>query len=177
MPMNISLATYVANLSDTSPKNYLWAMGTHGVEMGIARGGQYSAHAHRNMADVIFAPGGMHSGAPDSPGYMSGTLLVALPGTWFGPVVSADFFFVKFYCSKHRTGVPDKISDYRLLDVGSNGSLNGLMIARGSAILRLPIFRPGRQQADDVAEIHLRPDGLLCKFPGPDVIMVTELNL
>jgi hypothetical protein len=175
MHVKLSEQVHSSDLSDASPKSYLWTMGTHGVEVGIARSGRYAAHAHRNMADIIFAPKGLSSGEPGSPGYVSGSLLVALPGTWFGPVVASDFFFVKFYFDQHRTGVPDKITDRQLLTEGSNEAPGGLVVAQGMATMQLPIFRPGHQhEADAVAEIHLGPDGLSCRFPGSDALTVTE---
>lgn len=175
MHTEFSIGKQVASLPDAQSKNYLWLMETHGLEMGIARGGRYSAHAHRNVADIIFAPNGMCSGEPGSPGYMSGSLLVALPGTWFGPVVAGDFFFVKFYCDQHRTGLPDKIIDRQLLDEGANGASSGLMIAQGLATVQLPMFRPGYPRtAEAIARISLVAEGLSCTFPGSDCLIVRE---
>src|SRR5216684_6875553 len=153
MRVKLSIDVHATDLPDASQKRYLWTMETHGIEMGIARSGRYAAHAHRNMADIIFAPKGLCSGDLGAPGYMSGSLLAALPGTWFGPVVASDFFFVKFYCDQRRTGIPDKIIDRRLLNEGSNETQGGLVVAQGLATLQLPIFRPGhRHEADAVAE-------------------------
>lgn len=173
MPIEMSIAACVADLSDATPKRYLWSMETHGVEMGFARGGQYSAHAHRNLVDIMFAPGGMGSGEPGDPGYVSGSLLIALPGTWFGPVAAADFFFVKFYCDPCRTGVPDKIIDRRFVNEGSRVAASGLIATQGPATIQLPIYRPGHQHGPaPVAEIRSLPERLTCKFPNGDVLIV-----
>jgi hypothetical protein len=149
-------------------------MDSRGLEMGVGKAGKYAAHAHRNMVDVMFAPEAIHCGEPGSAEHISGSLLIALPGTWFGPIVTGDFFFTKFYCSERHTGVPDKIVDRRLLGEEAGMPANGLIVARGMAAVLLPLFRPGyRHAAVSGTQIQLGPDGLSCRFGAADTLLVT----
>jgi hypothetical protein len=175
MRVELSIEARIAALPSVELKEYIWTMADHGLEMGIGRSGSYVAHAHRNLADILFAPKGLRSGSTGSSRYASGSLLAALPGTWFGPVTTDNFFFIKFYCDKNLSGVPDKIVNPGEMDKKFGVASGGLMVAHGSVVLRLPIFRPGRQdEATGTAEICLTTDGLSCQFPGHDVLIVTK---
>jgi hypothetical protein len=173
--IEMSISSHIAAIDPVRRKDYLWTMNSHGLEMGVGRSGQYAAHAHRNMVDVMFAPEGIRCGDPGSAGYVSGTLLIALPGTWFGPVVTGDFFFIKFYCDQRRTGVPDKIVDRRYLDKDVNMPVKGVMVGQGTAAALLPIFRPGYSDgADSSTEISLTTDSLSCRFGESDTLLVAR---
>jgi hypothetical protein len=174
MPVELSIGSCLADVPSSKMKAYLWTMAVHGIEMGVGRSGYYAAHAHRNMVDVIFSPDGMRSSDPSSRGFVSGSLLVALPGTWFGPVISGNFFFIKFYCYKNRSGVPDKIDEPTELEQGTGGTLYGLMVAQGLAMLRLPLFRHCQHEVADTAEFCLTGSVLECQLSDMPALMVRK---
>jgi hypothetical protein len=171
--MTLSISAEVAMLEDSQQKNYAWTMETHGLEMGFAKGGLYSAHAHRNLVDVVFAPGGMEVGLLGSGENLSGTLLVALPGTWFGPVRAADFFFIKFYRDQKRVGVPDKVIEGSSQAGDIDISSGGLIVAQSSAVFLVPFFNPRHpSNVGTTAEILLTDGDLLCRFGGSSALLV-----
>ena len=173
MHVELSISSQIANIESLRQKDYLWTMDSHGLEMGVGKAGRYAAHAHRHVVDVMFAPAGIHCGEPGSAKRVSGSMLIALPGTWFGPIVTGDFFFAKFYCDERHIGVPDKVVDRRLLEEAAAMSAKGLIVAQGTAATLLPFFRPGRRpDASSGIDIRLGENILSCRFGEAETLLV-----
>jgi hypothetical protein len=116
----------------TTSKAYLWTMSTHGLEFGHGAAGEYAAHAHGKVVDVVFAPDKLTVAG-------SGTrLAVVLPNTLFGNVETTAFWFLKFFPVPCEPSMPDKTESAPSMPTG----LRGLFLADGEAHYAFDMFDP-----------------------------------
>lgn len=103
-----SISAAIAGLTTRVSKLYIVTYDPSGFEAGFGRAGDYDAHAHSHLTDLLFAPDGV--ACDDVRGaHHTGSLLVIPPRTYYSPRIPHDFFFMKWAHVSPPLQLPDKI--------------------------------------------------------------------